>query len=137
MLRGNCTMKLQDPVSLAMTPRQEYTFQFKKESQDPYFWKDLRKHLQKNAEYRKEKKQFRIAHHMSIEQSTLDFPKVYSETFLKDLDVFMQSHRELSIDELTRAFGGKWRGYYLTYGEEFIKRGFRERIDNVSMPTNK
>ncbi|MDD4378143.1 MAG: hypothetical protein PHH48_08400 [Eubacteriales bacterium] len=117
-------MRLQDPVSILMHTKQETTIPYKNDSTDPFFYRDLRIHLQKNPDYREEKKTYRKEHHMSIEQSTYDFVKVYSKLFLNDVDIFIRTHPDLSVDELTDAFCNKWRGYYITYEKHFIKRAF-------------
>jgi len=93
------------------------------EQKDPDFFLDLKAHLHKNAEYRKERKEFYKLHPgWSLYKARDEFAKEYSEIFLKDVEVFVHAHPDMNAGEATRAFCSKWKGYSNVYGENFVLR---------------
>ena len=65
-------MNMNDSVSILFHSK-DVPISYKQDEVDQYFWRDMRIHLQKNPDYREEKKVFRKEKGISIEQSTFDF----------------------------------------------------------------
>jgi hypothetical protein len=124
-------MQLSDSVSnLLQYPKLDYLPTFP-EVIDPTFLFDLKQHLESNPDYRakrrawaKTKPQYR-----DLYQIKYAFFEEWAVTNLRlfegDIKVFLSEHPDFNVGEATQAFCGEWRGYSLTYGEEFVRRAIR------------
>ena len=65
---------------------------------DPDYFLDLKKHLQENAEYRKERKEFYKLHPgWSLFKARDEFAREYSETYHRDIEWFKAECKERGI----------------------------------------
>lgn len=128
-------MDLSDNVSLILSHLPEPTITTVQPSKDLLYYKDLKEHLDKNEEYRKARIIWRKLHPGILDMYTVKerFFEYYKEhdlpTFHTDIERFLNIHPELSAEEGAKMFCAKWKGYDMTYGEEFVKRAV-ERCKN-------
>jgi len=116
-------MLLSDSVACLLQVPPVPTLKSIQEKIDPDYFLELKEHLQLNIEYRKERKEFYKLHpSWCIYRARDEFARQYIETFHRDIEFFVKAHPDLSIEESTRAFCQKWRGYANLYGEEFVRR---------------
>lgn len=96
---------------------------------DPDYFLDLKKHLQENAEYRKERKEFYKLHPgWSLFKARDEFAREYSETYHRDIEWFKRSHPDMTAGEAAQAFCLQHRGYLIVYGLEWTERAFKRVI---------
>jgi hypothetical protein len=96
--------------------------------EDPTFLFDLKQHLEDNDDYRakrrawaKTKPQYRdlyLIKYVFFEEWAGSNLKLFEG----DIKVFIREHPDVNVGEATQAFCGEWKGYSLTYGEEFVRR---------------
>jgi hypothetical protein len=121
-------MQLSDSVSnLLQYPKLDYLPTFP-EVIDPTFLFDLKRHLENNPDYRakrrawaKTKPQYRDLYRIKYEFFE-EWVGSNLKLFEDDVKVFLTEHPNLNVGEATQAFCAKWKGYFSTYGEEFVRR---------------
>jgi len=121
-------MQLSDSVSILLKyPKLDYLPTFP-EVIDPTSRFDPKQHLEDNDDFRakrrawaKTKPQYRdlyLIKYVFFEE----WAKTNLKLFEDDVKVFLSEHPNLNAGEATQAFCGEWKGYSLTYGEEFVRR---------------
>jgi hypothetical protein len=128
MIYGSDKINLSDNISLLFQIPPNQKLIFPPPPKDPNFFLDLKNHLQKNEEYRKERKEFYKLHPAwSLYRARDEFAREYSQTFLKDIEWFVRSHPDMTAGEAAQEFCRKYRGYSVIYGLEFVQRAI-ERL---------
>ena len=121
-------MNLSDNISILFHAPSSRGVIFPPPPKDPNFFLDLKNHLQKNEEYRKERKEFYKLHPAwSLYRARDEFAREYSQTFLHDIEWFVRSHPYQNSGEAAQEFCRKYRGYSNVYGLEFVQRAI-ERL---------
>lgn len=98
---------------------------------DPNFFLDLKKHLDNNTEYRKQRIEWRKTGSSSPDMARIkiEFFEVFREkempTFWSDIQIYVNFYPDLSADEIAKIFCGEFKGYEKTYGIEFVERAIR------------
>jgi hypothetical protein len=99
-----------------------------KEAEDPCFKYDLKKHMENNSEYRKQRIEWAKTKPKTwslFYRKDVFFDEWYQDnipTLQNDIIAFIRIHPEFTSSEVAHAFCMKWVGYSFTYGEEFIQR---------------
>lgn len=121
-------MQLSDSVSCILKcPKVDYLPTFP-QLKDPTFIFDLKRHLESNSDYRAERRTWAKTKPKTWSLYRIkyvffeEWAKNNLDLFEEDIKVFLRVHPGLNTGEATQAFCGKWKGYSLTYGEEFVRR---------------
>jgi len=118
-------MQLSDSVSLLLPVPSRDPVTFTEPPQDPEFFLDLKKHLNKQPDAIKERIEFHKKYPFwSIYRVRDEFAKSYSETYLNDVMHFARSNPHMNAVEAAQAFCSKYRGYLIVYGVELTERAF-------------
>lgn len=132
-------IQLSDNVSLILTHPPEPTITTHHPSKDPSYFFDLKEHLNNNSEYIKARITWRKLHPEILDMFTVKerFFEYYKEndlpTFHRDIETFLRNHHELTAEDGAKMFCGKFKGYEMTYGVEFVKRAILKTkgLENV------
>lgn len=95
---------------------------------DPTYFKDLKKHLDKNPDYIKSRIEWRkfnpsILDMYTVKERFFEYYKANDlPTFHNDIELFVRNHPDLSVEDGAKMFCEKYRGYDGTYGREFVER---------------
>lgn len=98
---------------------------------DPSYLLDLKKHLDQNKDYIKQRIEWRKTRPeiWSMKSVKEEFFKVFCETdlqvFHRDIEFFLMNHQGISVKDGAKMFCAKFRGYEMTYGVEFVERAMR------------
>jgi len=121
-------MQLSDNISLILQHPQPLTLSTLPEPHDPTFLSDLKKHLDQNLEYKKARIAWRktrpgINDLFTVkEQFFEEFCEKDLPVFYKDIYYFIRDAPDISPEDGAKQFCARWKGYAMTYGEEFVRR---------------
>lgn len=121
-------MQLKEDISLLLQIPKPPTITTINPPIDPSYFFDLKAHLDNNQDYRKARIEWRKAKPVAWDLWRVkdEFFQYYCEndlpTFHQDIFYAVRAHPKLSAEDGAKMFCARWKGYEMTYGEEFVRR---------------
>lgn len=117
-------MMMSDSISCLYHTPSTLTIQF---PSDETYYHDLKRHLEKNKDYREERIRYRNNNpKMKYEDQAYYFFQEYISHFHNDVKQFALSYPNMDRGELAQRICSGWRGYSNVYGIEFVERAVNQ-----------
>jgi len=117
-------MMMSDSISCLYVSPSNLTIQF---PSDETYYHDLKRHLEKNKDYREERIRYRNNNpKIKFEDQAYYFFQEYTSHFHSDIKQFALSYPTMNSRELTQRICSEWAGYSNVYGFELIERALNQ-----------
>jgi hypothetical protein len=119
-------MLLSDNISLLFNQKQNGDILFKA-NPDLYYFPDIKAHLNKNTDYRKQRREWaktKPTEHVAwcLFRIKDEFCQEYIEPFHEDIEKFIGYYPGLQPKEIAEKFCKSWKLYNDVFGLEFVER---------------